>query len=1004
MQALTLFCPFRNPTDSSSQPRVGNSASSSVVDLSIGENSQSRSNSPNPLYNQNLLLERNASRFSARSGYTTPLHSRPSNSSTMYSLYNESLSTLQPGEGSVAYPDYDDQRFHRHDSIGGHSFVDTTGPYENQGPPPIPPPHSVPVNSLRREKSQESFDLPSSQGIISTRTPSPLRNAMDDVMFSLDSMQSKTPNTPKHSPIKETSFGEPSSHRQNSSRQWSSGQSPTRGPISPKKSPSKLVKPLMTDLSNFSALSIEPNLKITRTNDTDDEIPFDPNSYNSSISHSPSRQNSYLNVARTISTASHYHDQSVSRADTFRSLSSVNTNSLSMASDSTTPTTISNLSVSSAGSLVRRRNESYYKMQGGPGQSNPNLKSSEKPVSLPRTRTQLSSQGSLKLKKSTGFLKKIFSGSTSSTSSAGSERSSSASLEKLRLRPQKSQKSLIGSSNQRSASSLSLRGTIRKVSGKSFSGRTAISSMDLYPTKSNKTIGPGVLPDTAQWIEIHRNVHRTNSLSKHEKEQRKMRPQVDGIPSIEPIEHLARIGGNETIDGGYTWDDRKLHLSTHDFSTVDSKICSINSWPFMTPSELARGHILKRFTHPLDQLRAAFDFCASKLKWEALVADDDFEEGVGSLARVMQNRRANPLEVAYAFKMMCDVLSIRCNVVMGYLKSPGEVWHNPGIPRPNHYWNAVMVDGLWRMIDSSLASPSFPTRDVYSKCDTRTPEYFYFLARPCEFVFTHVPYNMQDEHIVPQLSHDVLIALPLAGPSAFKFNLELQDFSTSLTRLQDLDIAELTIAVPQDVEIFAEVIAGTFPAGSAHLLLNTHDHLKKAALAQVFWKESERYYRVKAVLPPSHSQGALNIYVGPRGSMHSITKNTLSLAYSIPMIQDGENPNLDFVVRHPTPHSDRQDIYVNEPQCRDLVYGHNYAFSVQQHSSRSSVGLGGKLKMAIQSPRGKITKLSKAVDGSTKLCGIYEGTIKCAEAGTWRGLILADSGNAWSVYAEWHCS
>lgn len=934
-------------------------------------------------------------------------------------MYNDSISTLQPGDRDSCYPDYDNQSFYRQDSISRYSVIDNSGFYEEQGPPPVPPPHSVPVKSIRhRTSSQESFTSPQKrEGIISDRTPSPLRNAMDDVMFSLDSMQSRTPHTPSHSPIKETSLEEHSSHfsPHKSTQLWNTSQSPIKSLNSLTEQHSPLVSRHNRNFSTLSGKSVGDTISKTSKidDDRDDDIPFDPNSYNSPASSSPTRQSSYtMNVARTLSSHSFApHDPLVSRTDTFRSISSVNTNSLSIISGSTTPTTISNYSATSAGSLTRRRNEGYYKMEGVPGSSNVHLAASETPVNLPGTRQRKpqmqASQGSLKLKKSAGFLRKLFTGSTTSDSSIGSSsRSNSTSPEKRLLRSQKSHKSLSNSetSHQRSVSSLSLRETIRKVSGKSFSGRSALSSMDLYPVKSNKSvIGPGELPDTARWVEIHQNVHRTNTLSKHEKEQRKARPQVDGIRSLEPIEHLLRIGGNETLDGGYTKTDQHLHLNTHDFSTVDSKICSINSWPFMTPSELARGHILNRFSHPLDQLRAAFDFCASKLKWESLVVDDEYEEGVGSLARVMQTRRANPLEVAYAFKNMCDVLSIRCNVVGGYLKGPGELWHNPGIPRPNHYWNAVAVDGLWRMVDASLASPTFPTRDFYSKCDKRTPEYFYFLTRPCDLVFTHVPYNIQDEHIVPPLQQEILIALPLAGPSAFKYNLELKDFSTSLTRMQGLDVAELTVAVPQDVEMFAEVVAGTFPAGSANLLLNTNDHVRKPALAQAFWVEGKRFYRIKALLPPSHSQGALNIYVGTRGTLKSITNNNLAPAFSMPMIQDGENPPLNFVVRHPTPHSDRQDVYINEPQCRDLVYGHNYIFAVQQHSSRGNTKSVGKLKMAIQSPKGKIIKLNKT-DGLGNSFGIYAGSVKCAEAGTWRGLILSDSGNAWSVYAEWHCS
>lgn len=877
-----------------------------------------------------------------------------------------------------AYEGYDNGP-NRHNS-SARSFVQEPDLNET-GPPPVPPPHSVSLSNIKRDNSHDSMNsLTNRKGILSDRTPSPLRHAMNDVMSSLDKMKLTGVNPPVES------FDTPTRMRPSDPRnsQYRSHQNDNREP-----------RPGITrNHSTFSNLSDFSNSEYERktyNRSPHADVPFDPNSYNSP-SASPTRQDSYnVNIFRTTSYNS--VDQDVSRADTYKSLSSVTTNQQSLFSEGSAPTEVSNSSTSSAGSTANTRNEIYYKMEGVPGLSNSIAHSNETPVTLPTARHQRKSptnspQRSIPIKKSAGFLKKFFS------TAAGNYNAPSQNTEKRSF----GRKSFEWT--ERASSSLSLRGTMNKTSGKSYSGRTALTSQDLYPTQSPLAGSNG---EQEKWIEIHRNVHRTNTLTQKEREQRNTRPQIDGMRPLQPIDDISRIAGNETGDGGFTWNDRVLKLDSHDFSAVQNNIYNLNSWPYVTPGELARGHIIQKFSDPLDQLRAAFDFCSTKLKWESLVGTDDTqEEGVGSLARIMQTRRASCLDVAHAFKQMCDALSIHCEVISGYLKGPGEVWHNPGIPRPNHHWNAVVVEGLWRMVDASLASPSFPTRDIYSKCDKRTPEWFYFLTRPCDLVFTHVPYDLRDEHIVPALSHEILIALPLAGPLAFEYNLQLQNFSTCLTRLQGLDVAELIVAVPPEAELFAEVMVGTFPAGSAHLLLNTDDRKKAPALSQVFWKNKERFYRVKAVLPPTHNQGALNLYVGPRGTLQSITKNTLSLAYSVPMMQKDENPILNFVIRHPTPHSIHQDIYINEPQCRDLVYGQSYVFSVSQHPGQANTRATGKVKMAIQTPLGRIVKLYKT-EGGSKSYGVWQGNVKCIDTGTWRGLILSDTGNAWSVYAEWHC-
>lgn len=849
-----------------------------------------------------------------------------------------------------------------------HSRFSTYVPSERHqaatGPPPVPPAHSV---SLKRQNNDESKDHESGSGPsrMSNRTPSPLRNAIEDVWSSLDSMSVRTP-----SPVKRDSNVR--SALQSSPVKNGMLKSPIRGLNTP---PRKSAKSMLLDddYNNSDNLDInsqnalnerlnsEKEVEIdSQDNEKDEEIdiPFDPSGYGS-----PMRKNG-----------------SVSRQDTYRTMSSMNSNSLnaSMSSGCTSPLN-SSLSAS-GGSGTRRRGEVLYKMEAFPGTiSEANLPSFETPVTLPGREEVRNTE--IKGKKS-GFFKKFFSSSTpvaassrnsmysvyggnSSNGVSGGNESLSGSI---RLNRQKSQKSFMSGSS-RPGSSLSIRETLKKVKSKT----RPKSAMDLYPMKSHQSLrsmatsiglgdSGGNQVDQMRWVEIHQVLNRSNTLSKHEKQRRKSRPQNGMIGTQEPLEQLAKLKGNETSDG-YTWADPPARDYTH----VDSRMQSLNSWPFITPAEIVRAYIVKWFRDPRDQLRAAFLFCATKLNWEPLIPDD---EGVGSLSRVIQTRRANPLELAAVFRSMCETVGVPCTVIAGYLKSPGQVW----VPsRPNHYWNAVLVDGLWRMVDASLASPTFPGHDIVAKNsgDKNAPEDFYFLTRPSELLFTHVPYDSADQHVVPPVAHEVLNALPLAGPQAFEHELELVDFSTSLTRLHGTDVAEITIAVPSHLEL--------------HAALDL-EQSEGCVLAQPFHRGDTRFYRIKAVLPPAQIHAGLNLYVGATGTLKSVSHNTLALAYSIPILHTGgTNPLFHFLTRHPTPGATSTDVYVKTPQTGELKVGYSYKFEVDVFPTRP----GTKVKLGIQSPRGKVMKM--------------KGELKMNEVGTWRGLILGDGGTAWCVFAEWSC-
>ena len=132
----------------------------------------------------------------------------------------------------------------------------------------------------------------------------------------------------------------------------------------------------------------------------------------------------------------------------------------------------------------------------------------------------------------------------------------------------------------------------------------------------------------------------------------------------------------------------------------------------------------------------------------------------------------------------------------------------------------------------------------------------------------------------------------------------------------------------------------------------------------------------------------------------SAADNPHRLALSIPLSQFGSNPPFRFVTRHPTPHAQRHDLYIRQPQCRELRMNQTYIFSVLQNPSSRSVAETAKLaKLAIQSPGGKIIKLSNRVENED---GGWEALIKCGERGSWKGIVLGATAR-WCVFAEWEC-
>lgn len=551
------------------------------------------------------------------------------------------------------------------------------------------------------------------------------------------------------------------------------------------------------------------------------------------------------------------------------------------------------------------------------------------------------------------------------------------------------------------------------------------------------------------WVQVRRDVNRSNSISRNERTEKIERCEMMNHPVVAPVEALL-----ESAEGDEGADGTPIHFPTDflavNLQLVDKSARFVNSLPPMTnATSLAQGYVCRPYRSDVQRLRAIFTWVSEKVAWE-----EDFEGDIDP-RRVIQMRRGCSEEVAVLVFEMCLAMGLHAEVVRGYLKSPSEVTELDGNPRPNHWWNAVIVDDSWRIMDCSLASPSHPKRGQYSSAGSQVAEAGFFLARPMEICYTHIPSNFEQQHIYPPISPDVLLALPCACPPYFKNGLQMVDYDSSLVRIENLEIVHIQFTVPPDIECVAEVEARSYAHDMDGDVFESGDINTTRALAQAEWVNGQKRYTVKALLPGDEGRGTLKVYAGKRGLMHSIKDNPHPLAFALPIIHTGSNPPYKFLLRHPTPHAQRHDLYVAQPQCHRLAINNTFVFAVRQHPSSISSSFPDAravspspfarpssamsmistatsandyfsqtgsdyssnaqhekqekpAKLAIQAPSGKILRLTKKHDNTISTAesadgGMWETIIKIGERGTWRGLVLADRSARWCVFGEWEC-
>ncbi|KAL2196255.1 hypothetical protein P885DRAFT_78594 [Corynascus similis CBS 632.67] len=478
----------------------------------------------------------------------------------------------------------------------------------------------------------------------------------------------------------------------------------------------------------------------------------------------------------------------------------------------------------------------------------------------------------------------------------------------------------------------STRGSIATASAaQSPSGKSTPSLASLsgpFFSKTGRETGREANPGSGvDWVQVRRDVNRSNSLSHKELVERKERCQMLDYPALDPVDELYNsIEGDEGADGMPVAEP--VNYGALNLSQVDKNSRFLaNLPPTTTPVTLATTYVCRPYRSDVQRLRSIFTWVSEKICWE-----EDFDGPIDT-RRVIQTKRACAEEYATLVMEMCAAVGLTCEIVRGYLKSPGEIPEVNIMPRSNHWWNAVLVDNEWRIMDCCLASPSNPRRILYSSYSSSSADPWWFLARPVEICWTHIPEHHAQQHICPPVAHEILLNLPCACPPFFKNDLEMVDYNTSLVRIEDLEMVHVKCIVPADVEVAAEVEVRSYARDADGDFFESGDTVKKRALAQAEWVNGIKRYTIKALLPGDEGTGTLKVYAGKRGLMHSIKDIPHPLAFALPIIHTGENPPYEFVTRHPTPHAQRHDIYVVQPQCQRLALNNTFVFAIRQHPS-----------------------------------------------------------------------
>ncbi|MDO8652835.1 MAG: transglutaminase domain-containing protein [Undibacterium sp.] len=190
-----------------------------------------------------------------------------------------------------------------------------------------------------------------------------------------------------------------------------------------------------------------------------------------------------------------------------------------------------------------------------------------------------------------------------------------------------------------------------------------------------------------------------------------------------------------------------------------------------------------------EKIRAIYRWISDRIEYdvEAFLSG---REVAMNVEEVLKKRLSVCGGFASLFEELATNAGLEVKSISGYAKAYGSV-QGTHFDKPNHVWNAIKIDGEWRMIDATWGA-GYVKDGKYSKALSEA----FFLVPPEQFVFSHLPAedSWQLQH-TPHLSQQEFESLPLIQSTFFYNNISASeawetskkaDFSGSFVQTFDL--------------------------------------------------------------------------------------------------------------------------------------------------------------------------------------------------------------------------
>lgn len=180
-----------------------------------------------------------------------------------------------------------------------------------------------------------------------------------------------------------------------------------------------------------------------------------------------------------------------------------------------------------------------------------------------------------------------------------------------------------------------------------------------------------------------------------------------------------------------------------------------------------------------------------------------------SMEDVLRKRVASCESYADLFEQLGKQMGLEVAKVHGWAKGYGYVAGSKLEDRNStHTWNAVKLDGQWRLVDCTWGSGVIVDRKFVKQYRDH-----FFLPSPEQFLFTHFPADSQWQLVTPPISKEEFLQWPKVDLPLFRMGWKVADVGNQMKKSPTTGIVQAGDPVPMRLTFRAAPLEGKLRAG-----------------------------------------------------------------------------------------------------------------------------------------------------------------------------------------------